>query len=197
MVFRDVSASRKVIAKMSHLAQHDFLTDLPNPVLLDDRIAQAIALARRHDKQFAVMFMDLDRFKEINDSLGHDTGDKLLQSVALRLKACVRGSDSVSRKGGDEFVVLLSEIAHAQHAVRSVEKIIAAVTATHLIAGRELRVTASIGISIYPLDGKDAQTLLKAADAAMYQAKAGGRNQYRFCRQESKRGAVAELSAQG
>jgi len=197
MVFRDVSASRKVIAKMSHLAQHDFLTDLPNPVLLDDRIAQAIALARRHDKQFAVMFMDLDHFKEINDSLGHDTGDKLLQSVALRLKACVRGSDSVSRKGGDEFVVLLSEIAHAQHAVRSVEKIIAAVTATHLIAGHELRVTASIGISIYPLDGKDAQTLLKAADAAMYQAKAGGRNQYRFCRQESKRGAVAELSAQG
>jgi len=197
MVFRDVSASRKVIAKMSHLAQHDFLTDLPNPVLLDDRIAQAIALARRHDKQFAVMFMDLDRFKEINDSQGHDTGDKLLQSVALRLKACVRGSDSVSRKGGDEFVVLLSEIAHAQHAVRSVEKIIAAVTATHLIAGHELRVTASIGISIYPLDGKDAQTLLKAADAAMYQAKAGGRNQYRFCRQESKRGAVVELSALG
>lgn len=185
MVFHDVSASRKVMARMSHLAQHDFLTDLPNPVLLDDRIAQAIALARRHDKQLAVLFLDLDRFKDVNDSLGHDTGDKLLQSVAQRLKACVRGSDSVSRKGGDEFVVLLSEITHAEHAARSAEKIIAAVTAAHPIEGRELDVTASIGIAIYPRDGADAESLLKAADAAMYQAKAGGRNQYRFFRRES------------
>jgi diguanylate cyclase (GGDEF)-like protein/PAS domain S-box-containing protein len=186
MVFHDVSASRKVIARMSHLAQHDFLTDLPNPVLLEDRIAQTIALARRHDKQFAVLFMDLDRFKDVNDSLGHDTGDKLLQSVAQRLKACVRGSDSVSRKGGDEFVVLLSEITHAAHAARSAEKIIAAVTAAHPIDGGELQVTASIGIAIYPQDGMDGDTLLKSADAAMYQAKAGGRNQYRFFRHESK-----------
>ena len=186
MVFHDVSASRKVIARMSHLAQHDFLTDLPNPVLLEDRIAQTIALARRHDKQLAVLFMDLDRFKDVNDSLGHDTGDKLLQSVAQRLKACVRGSDSVSRKGGDEFVVLLSEITHAAHAARSAEKIIAAVTAAHPIDGGELQVTASIGIAIYPQDGMDGDTLLKSADAAMYQAKAGGRNQYRFFRHESK-----------
>lgn len=181
MVFHDVSASRKVMARMSHLAQHDFLTDLPNPVLLDDRIAQAIALARRHDKQLAVLFMDLDRFKDVNDSLGHDTGDQLLKSVAQRLKACVRGSDSVSRKGGDEFVVLLSEISHEEHAARSAEKIIAAVTAAHPIDGGELQVTASIGIALYPRDGADAESLLKAADAAMYQAKAGGRNQYRFC----------------
>ena len=186
MVFHDVSASRKVMARMSHLAQHDFLTDLPNPVLLDDRIAQAIALARRHDKQLAVLFMDLDRFKDVNDSLGHDTGDKLLQSVAQRLKACVRGSDSVSRRGGDEFVVLLPEITHAAHAARSAEKIIAAVTAAHPIDGGELQVTASIGIAIYPQDGMDGDTLLKSADAAMYQAKAGGRNQYRFFRHESK-----------
>jgi len=182
MVFHDVSASRNVMAKMTHLAQHDFLTDLPNPVLLDDRIAQAIALARRHDKQLAVLFLDLDRFKEVNDSLGHDTGDKLLLSVALRLKACVRGSDSVSRRGGDEFVVLLSEITHAEQAARSAEKIIAAVTAAHPIDGRALDVTASIGIAIYPRDGADAESLLKAADAAMYQAKAGGRNQCRLHR---------------
>jgi diguanylate cyclase (GGDEF)-like protein/PAS domain S-box-containing protein len=195
MVFRDVSASRKVMARMSHLAQHDFLTDLPNPVLLDDRIAQAIALARRHDKQLAVLFIDLDRFKDVNDSLGHGAGDKLLQSVAQRLKACVRGSDSVSRKGGDEFVVLLSEITHEEHAARSAEKIIAAVTAAHPIEGRELDVTASIGIALYPRDGADAEILLKAADAAMYRAKAGGRNQYRFCRQASHAEARPQRTA--
>jgi diguanylate cyclase (GGDEF)-like protein/PAS domain S-box-containing protein len=189
MVFHDVSASRKVMARMSHLAQHDFLTDLPNPVLFDDRITQAIALARRHDQQLAVLFLDLDRFKDVNDSLGHDTGDQLLKSVAQRLKACVRGSDSVCRKGGDEFVVLLSEITHAEHAARSAEKIIAAVTAAHRIAGQELTVTASIGIGIYPRDGADAETLLKSADAAMYQAKAAGRNQYRLFRQAPISGA--------
>ncbi|MEO8718080.1 MAG: diguanylate cyclase [Burkholderiales bacterium] len=176
--------TRRLYDQASHLAQHDFLTDLPNPVLLNDRITQAIALARRYDKQFAVLFLDLDHFKRINDSLGHATGDKLLQSVALRLKACVRGSDTVSRKGGDEFVVLISEIAHAEHASRSADKIIAAVTAAHQVAGHELLVTASIGISIYPHDGADAETLLKSADAAMYQAKKNGRNQYWFFRQE-------------
>jgi diguanylate cyclase (GGDEF)-like protein/PAS domain S-box-containing protein len=189
MVFHDVSASREVMAKMSHLAQHDYLTDLPNPVLLDDRIAQAIALARRHHSQLALLYMDLDRFKDVNDSLGHDIGDKLLQSVAQRLKAGVRGSDSVSRKGGDEFVVLLSEITHADHAALTAGKIIAAVAAAHQIAGRELWLTASIGISIYPVDGADANTLLKAADAAMYQAKQRGRNQYSFSSQVNPRPA--------
>jgi diguanylate cyclase (GGDEF)-like protein len=180
MVFHDVSASRDVVARMSHLAQHDFLTDLPNPVLLNDRITQAIAAADRHDKQLAVLFIDLDHFKRINDSLGHATGDKLLQSVALRLKACVRGSDTVARRGGDEFIVLLSEIARAEDAGRSADKIIAAVKAVHAIAGRELLVTISVGIGIYPLDGSDADTLLRSADAAMYQAKRNGRDCYRF-----------------
>lgn len=200
MVFHDVSEARAVALKVSHLAQHDFLTDLPNPVLLNDRIAQAIALARRYGKQFAVLFIDLDHFKRINDSLGHATGDKLLQSVALRLKACVRGSDTVSRKGGDEFVVLLSEITHAEHAARSADKIMAAVTAAHQVAGHQLLVTASIGISIYPLDGADAETLLKSADAAMYQAKGNGRNHYWFFRQEMNPGAVGrtvEVSVAG
>ena len=116
IVFRDVSAARAVRQKMAHLAHHDFLTDLPNRGLLSDRIANAIALARRHGKQRAVLFLDLDRFKQINDSLGHPTGDELLQSVAQRLRACVRGADTVSRQGGDEFVVLLSEIEHAEDA---------------------------------------------------------------------------------
>jgi len=184
MVFHDVNESQAVVAKMSHLAQHDFLTDLPNPVLLNDRMTQAIALARRHHKQLAVAFMDLDHFKRINDSLGHAAGDELLKSVALRLKTCVRSSDAVSRKGGDEFVLLLSEITHAEDAARIADKIIAAVAAAHQVAGQELFITTSIGISIYPLDGTDAETLLKSADAAMYQAKKNGRNRYRFVRQE-------------
>jgi diguanylate cyclase (GGDEF)-like protein/PAS domain S-box-containing protein len=195
MVFHDVSASRKVMAKMSHLAQHDFLTDLPNPVLLGDRITQAIALARRHDKQLAVLFIDLDHFKGVNDSLGHDAGDKLLQSVARRLTACVRGSDSVCRKGGDEFVVLLSEISHPEHAARSAEKIIAAVSAAHRIAGQDLAITASIGIGIYPRDGTDAETLFKSADAAMYEAKDAGRNQFRFYWQTAIPGARVRRAA--
>ena len=110
---------------MAHLAQHDFLTDLPNRMLLSDRVTNAIALARRHGKRRAVLFLDLDRFKHINDSLGHAIGDKLLQSVAQRLVACVRGSDTVSRQGGDEFVVLLSEIEHAEDAALSAEKMLA------------------------------------------------------------------------
>ncbi|MBA3776447.1 MAG: diguanylate cyclase [Betaproteobacteria bacterium] len=191
MVFHDVSESRAVASKMAHLAQHDFLTDLPNPVLLNDRITQAIARALRYDKQLAVLFIDLDHFKHINDSLGHATGDKLLQSVALRLKGCVRNSDAVGRRGGDEFVVLLSEITHAEHAARIAGKIITAVTAAHQVAGHELLVTASIGISLYPLDGADAETLLKSADAAMYQAKKNGRNHYCFFKQEMNLSSVA------
>jgi len=180
IVFRNVGEARAVALEMSHRAQHDFLTDLPNPVLLDDRIAQAIALAHRNGKQLAVLFVDLDHFKRINDSLGHAAGDKLLQSVALRLKAGVRGSDTVSRKGGDEFVVLLSEIAHPGDAALAADKIIAALAVPHRIAGHELLVTASVGIGIYPLDGADGQTLLKSADAAMYRAKESGRSRRCF-----------------
>ncbi len=180
MVFHDVHESRAVTARMSHLAQHDFLTDLPNTVLLNDRIAQAIALTRRHKRQFAVLFLDLDRFKRVNDTLGHAAGDKVLQTTALHLQASVRSSDTVSRISGDEFVVLLSEIAHPDDAARSADKIIGSLMAAHQFPGAKLAVTVSIGISIYPLDGEDAKTLLKCADAAMYQAKESGRNQYRF-----------------
>ncbi len=135
IVFRDVSAARATTQKLAHLAQHDFLTDLPNRMLLSDRVDNAIALARRHGKQRAVLFLDLDGFKHINDSLGHPIGDKLLQSVAQRLVACVRGSDTVSRQGGDEFVVLLSEIEHAEDAAVSAEKMLLALAAPHSIAG--------------------------------------------------------------
>ena len=180
IVFHDVSMSKAMALEMSHLAHHDILTDLPNRMLLKDRLSQAIATARRNDTQVAVMFLDLDGFKHINDSLGHAVGDKLLQSVATRLVGCVRSSDTVSRQGGDEFVVLLSEIKHAADAGITATKIITALTAPHVADQHELRVTASIGLSTYPDDGQDAESLMKNADMAMYQAKGKGRNNYQF-----------------
>lgn len=153
MVFHDVSQARAMVLKMSHLAQHDLLTNLPNRLLLNDRIVQAIALARRHGTQLAVLFLDLDRFKHINDSLGHAIGDQMLQSVAERLAACVRSTDTVSRQGGDEFVILLTNVEHAKDAARSAEKVLAALTAPYGIAQQYLHVTVSIGIGIYPDDG--------------------------------------------
>ena len=194
IVFRDVSQARAMVHKMSHLAQHDFLTGLPNRMLLNDRLTQAIALARRHGTQLAVLFLDLDRFKHINDSLGHAIGDQLLQSVTERLAACVRSSDTVSRQGGDEFVILLSKIEHAKDAAYSAEKMIAALTAHHNIAQHDLHVTVSIGIGIYPNDGQDAETLIKSADTAMYYAKENGRNNYQFFTQDMNVRAVERQS---
>ncbi|MBC7943948.1 MAG: EAL domain-containing protein [Burkholderiales bacterium] len=182
---------------LSHLAHHDFLTGLPNRMMLNDRLGQAIALARRHGKQLAVLFLDLDHFKHINDSLGHSIGDKLLQSVAQCLAACVRGSDTVSRMGGDEFVVLLSEIGHAEDAAFSAEKMLSALTAPHAIAGHDLHVSSSIGISVYPDDGGDAETLIRNADTAMYAAKEAGRNNSQFFRQDMNIRAVERQSLEG
>jgi diguanylate cyclase (GGDEF)-like protein len=166
--------------EMIHTAHHDFLTNLPNRVLLNDRVDRAIALAGRHDKKVGLLFLDLDGFKHINDSLGHPIGDKLLQSVAERLVDCVRDSDTVSRQGGDEFVVLLSEIEHADDAVLIATRMLKAVAVAHSISDLELHVTASIGVSVYPDDGPDAETLIKNADTAMYQAKENGRQNFRF-----------------
>lgn len=180
MVFHDVSAARTMRQRMAHLAHHDYLTDLPNRLLLGDRIANAISLARRHAKKCAVLFLDLDGFKHINDSLGHPIGDRLLQSAAQRLVACIRSSDTVSRQGGDEFVVLLSEIEHTEDAACSAKKILLALAAAHCIAEKELHISASIGISIYPDDGRDAESLIRCADTAMYHAKDKGRNNYQF-----------------
>ncbi len=178
IVFRDVSEARAMRLKMTHLAQHDFLTDLPNRLLLNDRITQAISLAQRHGTHLAVLFLDLDGFKHINDSLGHEIGDKVLKLVAQRLVAGVRTSDTVSRHGGDEFVILLSEIAEAGDAAVSAEKILAALAMPHAISELSVNLSASIGSSIYPQDGHDADTLIKNADAAMYLAKEKGSNKY-------------------
>jgi diguanylate cyclase (GGDEF)-like protein/PAS domain S-box-containing protein len=180
VVFRDVSAARAMALQIAHSAEHDFLTGLPNRMLLNDRITQAIALAQRHTKEVAVLFLDLDGFKYINDSLGHPVGDKLLQSVAGRLADCIRASDTVSRQGGDEFVVLLSEVAQPEDAAISARRILQAVARPHSIDQHDLHITTSIGVSVFPDDGLDADTLIKNADTAMYQAKENGRQSFQF-----------------
>ena len=180
IVFRDVSAARKLAEETMHASQHDFLTGLPNRLLLEDRLGQAIALAERHSGEVAVLYVDLDRFKGVNDSLGHVVGDKLLQSIAERLKAEVRTPDTVSRQGGDEFVVVLQEVKSREDVEVVARRILSAIGAEHAIGQHQLKLTASIGVGRYPEDGLDAETLMKRADAALYEAKAGGRGCYRF-----------------
>jgi diguanylate cyclase (GGDEF)-like protein len=177
-------AAERAAMQMSFKAERDFLTGLPNRALLTDRLAQSIALARRHRKRVALLFLDLDNFKEINDSLGHSVGDQLLQSTAKRLEACVRHSDTVSRHGGDEFVVLLSEIEAAQDAARAAEKLLKVMAEPHLIGDHRLNITFSIGISIYPDDSDRVEAVLSNADIAMYHAKRRGGNNYKRFTQE-------------
>jgi diguanylate cyclase (GGDEF)-like protein/PAS domain S-box-containing protein len=195
IVFHDVGVAREMSLRMSYLAQHDSLTDLPNRMLLNDRLTRAIALAHRHGKSLAVLFLDVDHFKHINDSLGHAIGDQLLQSIAQRLVACVRHSDTVSRHGGDEFVILLSEVTRSADAARTADKILATVGRPHRIGDQDLRVTVSVGIGVYPDDGADAETLLKNADIALLHAKAQGRSEQRFFEPDmnvrARTGAVA------
>jgi diguanylate cyclase (GGDEF)-like protein/PAS domain S-box-containing protein len=180
MVFHDVSATRALSIRMSYLAQHDTLTDLPNRVVFNDRLTQAITMAHRHREKLAVLFLDLDRFKHINDTLGHTIGDRLLQSVAQRLRSCVRSSDTVSRQGGDEFVILLAEVTQAEDAAVCAEKMLLVLSTPYRIDQHSLCLTASIGIVTYPDDGTDTETLLRHADFAMYHAKDRGRNNYQF-----------------
>jgi diguanylate cyclase (GGDEF)-like protein/PAS domain S-box-containing protein len=180
IVFRDVSTARALAEETVHAAQHDFLTGLPNRLLLSDRLSQAIALAKRRATDVAVLFMDLDGFKHINDSLGHLIGDKLLQSIAKRLTEQIRTPDTVSRQGGDEFVVLLQDIKTHEDVAIAAKRIIQAVSRVHSIDEHELYITASIGISVYPEDGLNAETLMKNADTALYQAKDLGRQCYKF-----------------
>jgi diguanylate cyclase (GGDEF)-like protein/PAS domain S-box-containing protein len=189
IVFHDVSVARTMSLRMSYLAQHDFLTELPNRMLLNDRLRQAIASARRHRSSLAVLFLDVDRFKQINDSLGHGVGDQLLQSIARRLVACVRDSDTVSRHGGDEFVLLLSEVSRAEDAASTADKILAAVSRPHRIGHQDLSVTVSVGIGVYPDDGADAETLLENADIALFHAKARGRSNHQFFERHMNGGA--------
>jgi diguanylate cyclase (GGDEF)-like protein/PAS domain S-box-containing protein len=186
IVFHDVTVARAVSMQMAHSAQHDALTDLPNRLLMNDRLSQAIESARRHHRRLAVLFLDVDRFKHINDSLGHDVGDQLLRSVARQLIRTVRASDTVSRQGGDELVVVLPEIEHAADAAVIADKLLAATAEAHHVGGHELHITVSIGISVYPDDGTDATTLLKNADIAMYQAKENGRGRHQFFQPDMK-----------
>jgi diguanylate cyclase (GGDEF)-like protein/PAS domain S-box-containing protein len=178
IVFKDVGEAQATARQAVYLAQHDPLTGLPNRILLSDRLTQAIAMTRRHDGHLAVLFLDLDRFKQVNDSLGCVIGDTLMQSVAQRLVGCLRTTDTVSRHGDDEFVVVLSEIEHADDAAATAQKILAALATPHDVARHQLHITATVGISIYPADGADAETLIKCADTAMHNAKESGRNRY-------------------
>jgi diguanylate cyclase (GGDEF)-like protein/PAS domain S-box-containing protein len=194
MVFHDVTQARAMSQRMSYLAHHDYLTDLPNRLLLNDRLAQAMAAAHRQRQQMAVLFVDVDRFKHINDSLGHAIGDELLLSVADRLVASVRGSDTVSRQGGDEFVILLSSIAHAEDAALSASKILTALGMPHHVKDHDLQITVSMGIGVYPDDGTDAETLVKNADIAMLNAKDNGRNNYQFFKPDMNEHALERQS---
>jgi diguanylate cyclase (GGDEF)-like protein/PAS domain S-box-containing protein len=194
MVFHDVTEARAMSRRMAHLAHHDYLTDLPNRLSFDDRLAQAMAAASRHKEQLAVLFVDVDRFKHINDSLGHAIGDELLLSIAGRLVASVRGSDTVSRQGGDEFVILLSTIAHAQDAALIANKILTSLGMLHRINENDLQITVSVGIGIYPADGTDAETLVRNADIAMLNAKDNGRNNYQFFKPDMNEHALERQS---
>lgn len=184
-------AAGKLTDQLAYMADHDFLTGLPNRSLLTDRLVQSIALAERHGKKVALLFVDLDHFKQVNDSLGHAVGDQLLQSVARRMEACIRHSDTVSRSGGDEFVVLLTEVEELQDATLIAEKLIKAMAELFSIDGHKLHVTLSIGISLFPDDGKDVETVLRNADTAMYHAKKSGRNQFQVFTAAMKSSAVA------
>ena len=178
--FSDISELKKSEQQIRHLAYYDALTDLPNRRLFYDRLSIAIAHAHRHQQRLAVMFVDLDRFKNINDTLGHNIGDGLLEQVSQRLRCCLREDDTVARTGGDEFLILLSETPHYDDAVNSARRIISELTRPFHAAERELVVTCSIGIAFYPEDGGDQDTLVKNADIAMYRAKEHGRNTYQL-----------------
>ncbi len=179
-VFSDISEQRAARERIEYLAHYDALTGLPNRSRLQELLAATTANARGAQTKVAVLFLDLDRFKDINDSLGHAAGDALLVAFAERLKSCIRADDAVIRLGGDEFVAVLAEIKKSEHAAVVAEKIIAAAAKPYLVAGQEIVETLSIGISLYPDDGGDAGTLVRNADMAMYAAKEAGRNTYQF-----------------
>lgn len=179
-IFTDITARKEYENRIEHIAHHDVLTDLPNRMLLADRIAVAISRAHREKQRIAVVFIDLDRFKLVNDTLGHDVGDLLLKEVARRIVGALRASDTVSRVGGDEFIALLPDVADAEDAARAAAKIIDAVAMPYDLAGHEVVITTSAGIALYPENGTDGAELSRLADVAMMEAKQTGRNRYRF-----------------
>ena len=177
---QDVTEQRRSEKKMIYLANYDTLTDLPNRNLFQERLTHAINQANRNSSSVALLFIDLDRFKAINDSLGHHVGDKLLNSVAIRLLKVLRECDSVARLGGDEFTVILEDLDSPQYAAMVAQKVLDKLSRSFILEGRELFITASIGITIFPRDAEDTGTLLKNADTAMYLAKDEGKGTYRF-----------------
>ena len=193
-VFADISQMKRSEAELDHLAHHDPLTELPNRLLLNARLEYAIQRAQREGSSLTVLFLDLDRFKTINDSLGHPVGDQLLKSVAALLGACVRSEDTVARLGGDEFVILLEGVGDSGAAADIAEKILNALNKHYDLDGQAVFISASIGISTYPADGRDGTTLLKNADAAMYRSKEEGRNTFRFYSAELTRVAHDRLN---
>ncbi len=182
---RDVTDRKRVEDHIAYLAYHDELTGLPNRTLFNDRLTIALAHARRFNRIVAVFFLDLDHFKRINDTLGHTAGDQLLDGVAGRLQEVTRISDTVARLSGDEFTILLSEVAHEEDSARIGRKVLDALAQRFTIEGHHVYIGASMGIALFPRDGEDAETLLKNADSAMYRAKNSGRNAYSFCTPES------------
>ena len=193
-VISDISERKAAEEHMAYMAQHDFLTDLPNRMLLHDRLTQAIAHAEREQRKVAVMFLDLDRFKIINDTLGHLIGDKLLKIVADRIGNVARASDTVSRLGGDEFAIMLTHITDANDIATIAVKLLAAIAGPCVIDGNEIEVTTSIGISVFPEDGNDSESLIAHADAAMYQAKGSGRNNYQFFTHEMNQRTLERMA---
>jgi diguanylate cyclase (GGDEF)-like protein/PAS domain S-box-containing protein len=190
---RDLTDYKEKEARILHLANHDSLTGLPNRNLLQDRIEQAILHGQRHGTRVAVLFIDLDNFKTINDSLGHDVGDMLLQRVSLRVAECVREKDTVARQGGDEFIVVITELNNPQDAGVVATNILGALSAPYTIGNRELHSNASIGIAVFPEDGREVDTLLKHSDVAMYHAKSAGRNNFQFYAPEMNERAIERL----
>lgn len=198
---RDVTERKAILRQVEHIAFHDSLTGLPNRSLMQDRIAQAVERALRTRRKFAVMFLDVDNFKNVNDSLGHDVGDALLQQIAARLTASVRSVDTIARQGGDEFIVLLDEIESQQAASRIAQKILDSLRVPFQLADTQQHVSSSIGVALYPEDGRDAKTLLKNADTAMFHGKSLGKNNYQFFTSQMniavKRRAMLESNLRG
>jgi diguanylate cyclase (GGDEF)-like protein/PAS domain S-box-containing protein len=190
---RDITEQKRAEEQIRHMAHYDALTELPNRMLLYDRIGQAIAQAQRNQAVLAILFIDLDRFKTVNDSLGHAVGDRLLKNVAGRLESCTRESDSIARIGGDEFVVLLGNLKEPEDARHVSQKLLDVLAEPVTIDGNELKVTPSIGICAYPHDGEDVETLMRNADTAMYYAKQMGRNNYQFFTQAMNDAAQQRL----
>lgn len=192
-IYMDITERRRSEARIKHLATHDGLTDLPNRAMFTELLSASIETARRYKKKLALLFIDLDRFKVVNDTLGHADGDALLLEIANRLRQTLRASDVVARLGGDEFVVILPEFADEQEVAVVARKVLHAVMKPVMLHGQECRVTASIGVALYPANGNDGQTLTKNADIAMYLAKEEGKNDFRFFSTDMKTQSIERL----